>query len=160
MPKRETPDAPDPSLELDLVLGFTPEYPTSAFIELDFSQTETLGGKRRIPVILAVGGHTFRTSLAPMGGKHMLVFNREMRETTGYKAGDRVHIRITRDDSPRNVDLPADVETALQAAECLDMFLSYSYSHQKEHIAWINDAKKPETRARRITKLASTLGKH
>ena len=154
-PDRKAPVAP--VLELDLELRFTPEYPTSAFIELDYSQTEPLGGPRRIPVILAVDGHSFRTSLAPMGGKHMLVFNRDMREKTGYKAGDRVHVRIIRDDAPRKVEIPADALAALQSAACLNQFLSHSYSHQKEQVAWINDAKKPETRARRIAKLIATL---
>lgn len=159
MPEPANPKSAPPFLELDLVLGYAPEYPNSAFIELDYGQTRLLGGKGRIPVILRVDGHEFRSSLAPMGGRHIMVFNRDMRERTGYQAGDRIHIRLERDSEPRTADIPDDVKGALEEQGVWDAFQRFSYSHKTEYLDWINEARKAETRARRITKMVETLAR-
>lgn len=144
-------------IELDLVLSFTAEYPRSAFMEFDFDIQSVFGSKGRIPVKITVDGHSFRSTIVPMGGKHLMTFNKQMREATGYKAGDRIHILLERDAEPRTVDMPADIRSALTGQGLWDALLKYTYSHQKEVLDWINDTKNPETRARRISKLAEKL---
>lgn len=146
-----------PSISLDIDLLATDEYPTSAYMVFDFDVKAVFGTKARVPVKLCVDGHTFRTSLAPMGGTHMAVFNKQMRDATGYNAGDRIHIRLELDTEERRVDVAEDVSDALKYAGVWDTFVKYSYSHQKETMDWINDAKKPETRSRRIMKLCESL---
>ncbi|HOZ01191.1 MAG TPA: YdeI/OmpD-associated family protein [Candidatus Syntrophosphaera sp.] len=151
------PDGAPSRLELDIVLGFEPEYPTSAFLEFPYEVSSVLGGKGRIPVKLIVGCHVFRSSLAPMGGRHMMVFNKQMRDATGFKAGDKIHIILERDNQPREVKITSDVKSALEHSGTWTDFARYSPSHKKELMDWINDAKRPETRARRIAKLIDTL---
>ncbi len=80
-----------------------------------------------------------------------------MRERTGYKAGDRIQVLIERDFEPRVVELPQDVAQALKTARLLDKWQTWSYSHQREDIAWIEEAKRPETRQKRIAKLLEKL---
>ncbi len=144
-------------IELDIELGYSADYPNSAFFAFDFDVQAIFGSKGRVPVKLSVDGHSFRSSLVPMGGTHMMVFNKQMRDATGYKAGDRIHILLERDSEPRKVDIPGDVKAVLEEQGVWDAFQKFSYSHQKEDIAWINEAKKPETRSRRIAKLADKL---
>jgi hypothetical protein len=142
---------------MDIELLKSDEYPNSAYMVFDIDVKEVFGSKGRIPVKLHVNGHVFRTSLAPMGGTHMAVFNRTMRETTGYAAGDRIHITLELDTEERKADITSDVSDALNLAGLWDRFGTYSYSHQKEVMDWINAAKRPETRQRRITKLCDVL---
>ena len=49
--------------------------------------------------------------------------------------------------------LPADLSLALsEDAEAKSIFDNLSASHQKEYIKWIEEAKKTETRTKRIQK--------
>jgi hypothetical protein len=133
------------------------EYPSSAFISCDFDVSAVFGAKGRIPVKARIGDHVFRSSLFPMGGIHMMVFNLQMRQATGYKAGDRVFIVLERDSDPRTIEFPVDVMEACRTAGVWDILEAYSYSHKKEILDWINDAKKEETRRRRLAKLCARL---
>jgi len=151
-PARPDIEAPN-RVELDILLQSTDEYPSSAFIVCEFDVYAVFGSKGRIPVIVKVGSHQFRSSLAPMSGSHMMVFNREMRDATGFKAGDRVHMILERDVQDRQVDVPEDVKAAIEADGKWEAFITQSYTHKKEQMLWINEAKRPETRQRRIEKL-------
>jgi len=144
-------------ISLDLDLQHAPEYPGSAFVVFDFDPELIFGTKARVPVVITIDGIKFKRFIARYAGELMMVFNAELREKTGYKAGDRVHMLIERDFEPRVVELPPDVESAIQQAGAMDIWQSWSYSHQNEDMAWINEAKKPETREKRIAKLVGVL---
>jgi bifunctional DNA-binding transcriptional regulator/antitoxin component of YhaV-PrlF toxin-antitoxin module len=145
-------------IEADVTLWAPNDYLTSAAFTCPFSVPEVFGTKARIPVKITVDGHTFRSSLAPMSGQHMMVFNMEMRQKTGYKAGDTIHIILEKDTEPRVIEIPQDVTNVLKTSKtAYDLFMKYSYSHKKEVMDWINEAKKPDTRKRRILKLLDTL---
>ncbi len=144
-------------VSLEVELQSTPEYPTSAFMVFDFDPLEIFGTKARVPVVLNIDGKKFRRNIARYAGELMLVFNAGLRERTGYKAGDRIQVLIERDFEPRVVELPQDVAQALKTAKLLDKWQTWSYSHQREDIAWIEEAKRPETRQKRITKLLEKL---
>jgi len=146
-------------IEFDVTLWTPEDYPNSAVITFPYDVAEVFGTKARIPVRFNVDGHVFRSSLAPMGScGHIIPFNKEMRDKTGYKAGDTIHVSLERDTEPRVVAVPEDVSAALKAVpEAQAAFSAQSYSHQKEHIDWITEAKKPETRSKRISKLIEVL---
>ncbi len=148
---------PTNKITLDILLQTNEEYPGSAFMTFDFDFKAIFGKTGRIPVKLTVDGHTYRSTIAVYAGVHMMVFNRQMRLDTGYKAGDTIRITLEHDLEKRSVEIPEDVKEALQNAGVWEAFTRYSYSHQKENVAWISDAKKPETRLRRIAKLITTL---
>jgi hypothetical protein len=145
-------------IEFDVTLWAPEENPNSAALTFPFSAVGVFGTRARVPVKFSVDGHVFRSTLAPMGGCHMMVFNMQMRAETGYKAGDTIHIVMERDTEPRTIELPEDVENLLKADDsAYAVYQKYSYSHKKEIRDWINDAKKPETRARRIQLLLEKL---
>lgn len=144
-------------ITLEIELLSSDEYPGSAYMVLDFDFEAIFGTKGKVPVKFTVGEHCYRSTIAVYGGVHMMVFNRQMREETGFKAGDRIRATLERDTDERKVDIPEDVHKAMAQAGVLEIFAATSYSHQKEHVAWINDTKKQETRERRIAKLIAVL---
>lgn len=112
-----------------------------------------IGGRARIPVTGTINGVPFRGSTMPLGaGRHCVGFRKETRaEAGGVEPGDMVAIEIRRDDVPRTVDLPDDLAAALEARPGLrGAFDAMSYTHRREWVQAVNDAKRPETRARRI----------
>ena len=111
------------------------------------------GDKARIPIVGTANGHPIRTSATPMGGCHLFPFNREMQKATGMGPGDRVTFEIERDDAVRTVEPPADLAKAIKKSKpATTAWASFSFTHKKDYVAWIEGAKKPETRARRVEK--------
>lgn len=59
----------------------------------------------------------------------------------------------------QNLQMPTDLQAALEARHsALTAFNKLAPSHQKEYIRWITEAKKDETRARRIAQAITKLG--
>jgi hypothetical protein len=112
-----------------------------------------MGGRARIPVAGTINGVAFRGSTMPMGdGRHCVGFRKEIRaQAGGIELGDRVSVEIARDDAPRTVALPDDLAAALDADTAVRAaFDAMSYTHRREWVEAVADAKRPETRARRI----------
>lgn len=107
-------------------------------------------GKARAPVVVTLNGYRFRSTTFTMKGQRFVPLCREHREGAGVRAGQRLKVTLTLDEAPRVVKPPTDLVKALKAAKALDAFSAMSYTHQREHVQAIEDAKKPETRARRI----------
>ena len=126
---------------------------TTAGFVIDPAVVEELGGGRRPKVVVTINGTSFRTSIASMGGQFLLGVSNENRKLTGTAAGDTVELELTLDVAPRTVEVPPDFAEALAlvpgAREAFDRLAD---SHRKEHVRAIEEAKKPETRARRIDK--------
>ena len=112
---------------------------------------EALGAGKRPKVRATINGHTWRTSVASMGGRFMVGVSAEVRAGAGVGGGDKVDIELELDDAPREVEVPADFAAALAANPAEKArFEQLSYSHQRRHVMAIEAAKAPETRARRI----------
>jgi hypothetical protein len=112
-------------------------------------------GRARPPVEVTIRGHTWRTTPGVYGGVGMVVVNRAVKAATGVDAPDRVRIVMALDTEPRAVDVPDDLARALAAEPgAAAAFAALSVSHRREYVEWIDEAKRPETRARRI---ASTV---
>jgi hypothetical protein len=119
---------------------------------------EALGTGKRPPVVVTIGGHTFRTTIAPMGGQYLLGVNAENRTAAGATAGDQLDIEIALDTAPRAITVPGDFAAALSAdAKASATFDGLSYTHRKEWVRWLEEAKKPETRAARLVKTVESL---
>ncbi len=86
----------------------------------------------------------------------MMVVNKEMREG-GLVPGDSYDVDVVVDTAKRTVEVPADLASALEEAGLQEGWDGLSYSHRKEHVRAIQDAKKPETRQRRIDKVLESL---
>lgn len=114
---------------------------------------------KRIPVYVTIGDFTYRSTVVKYSGEFMLPLNAENREAAGVSAGDEVDVHLRVDTDPREIEIPEDLAEALSAAGVRDAFDKLSYSHRKEHVRSVEDAKKPETRLARIEKTISMLKK-
>ena len=113
-----------------------------------------MGGRARIPVAGTINGVPFRGSTMPLGdGRHCVGFRKHTRAAAGgAEMGDTVTIEIRRDDAPRTVAVPDDLVAALAAEPGLrEAFDALSYTHRREWVEAVEGAKRPETRARRIS---------
>ena len=123
-----------------------------AWVEVPSGVVAALGGGGRIPVVASFDGVPYRGSIASMGGCMALGVLKSIRSELGVGDGDSVTVTVERDAGERVVEVPEDLAVALAAAGAREAFDGLSYSHRREHVNAINDAKKPETRARRIVK--------
>jgi len=115
----------------------------------------TLGQGSRPAVLVTLGGYTYRTTVARMGGRFLVPLSAENRTAAGVAAGDDVEVGIEVDVAPREVEVPADLGAALgQDPAARAFFDALAYSHRKEWVRWIEEAKKPATRD---TRLAATV---
>src|ERR671921_966059 len=74
---------------------------------------EALGSGKRPPVQVTVGGYSYRTTVAPMGGAFYVPLAAEHREAAGLTAGEDIDVRIELDSAPRETPLPEDLDAAL-----------------------------------------------
>lgn len=107
-------------------------------------------GKARPPVVVDVGGHRFRSTVAVMDGVSFVPFRRSAREAAGVADGQPFEVTLSLDTRPRTVDTPADLRAALEEAGAWERWTALGFTHRREHVEAIEGAKKPETRARRI----------
>jgi hypothetical protein len=124
----------------------------AAAVVLDDAQVEAVGeGAKRFPVVATVNGYTWRTSVMRMGGEFLVGLNREVREGAGAQAGDVVEVELALDEAPREVEVPEALASALAAdPEAQAKFDALAFTHRKEYARWIAEAKREETRVRRV----------
>jgi hypothetical protein len=128
-------------------------------IAIPFDVEKVFGTRARVPVRGTINGFPFRSSIFPMGGGcHFMAVNKATREGAKAKAGDTISVQMERDEEPRVITPPQDFARALKASkQAQAAWEKLSYTHQKEHAKAIEEAKKPETRARRIEKAIAQL---
>jgi len=128
-----------------------PRGPAAAVV-LDDAQVAEVGeGARRFPVVATVNGYTWRTSVARMGGEFLVGLSREVRQGAGVQAGDEVDVTIELDGAPRDVEVPEALAAALAAdPRAKAAFEGMAFTHRKEYARWVAEAKRDETRQRRV----------
>jgi hypothetical protein len=130
----------------------------TAGIQVPPSVIEALGAGKRPPVTLTVNGFTYRTTVAVMGGEYMVGLSGERRAAAGVAGGDVVDVDIELDTAPRELEIPAELATALQAEPAARVtFEGLSYSNRSWHTLQIEGAKTEDTRARRIARSIAIL---
>ena len=129
-----------------------------AFVRIPFDVEQTFG-RKRVPVQAAINGVPYRGTLVRMGEPcHLLIVLKEIRHKIGRGFGDEVEIVLEEDTQPRLVEIPPDFQHALdQSPSAKTAFGKLSYTHQKEHVKSILDAKREETRRSRIEKAIGML---
>ncbi|PPK66821.1 bacteriocin resistance YdeI/OmpD-like protein [Actinokineospora auranticolor] len=130
---------------------------TATGLRVPADVVEALGPKKRVPVKVTVGGHTYRTTVAPYGGDFFVPLSAEHRTAAGVAAGDEVDVDIEVDTEPRVVEVPDDLAAALAEGGARAAFDALSYSHQRAHALSVADAKTEATRQRRIAKVVTAL---
>ncbi len=117
-----------------------------------------LGAGKRPPVQVTVGGNTYRTTVASMGGRFLVPLSAENRTAAGVGAGDDVEVDVLLDTAAREVTVPADLVDALEHDDQARQFFDdLAYSHRKEWVRWIEESKKVETRTSRIVRAVESL---
>ena len=131
---------------------------TTAII-IPFDVEKVFGTRARVPVRGTINGTEFRGTIFPMGkGRHYMVVNKGMRASAHVRGGEIISVTMERDNEPRIIKPPADLARALQAnKEAQVAWEKLSYTHQKEYAKAVEEAKRPETRSRRIEKAVSEL---
>lgn len=126
-------------------------------IEIPFNPKETFG-KVRAPITVTIRKHTYRTTIFRMGGKDWFPLAKVHRDAAGVSAGDRIRVTVALDESPRTITPPPDLKAALaKDKSARAAWDALSYTHKREHTQAITEAKKPETRARRLEKCLAML---
>ncbi|MDN4639525.1 YdeI/OmpD-associated family protein [Agreia sp. PsM10] len=120
-------------------------------IEVPADVMSALGTAKRIPVVVTVGGHSYRSSVAPYKGRLMIFLSAANREAAGVSGGDEVEVALEPDTAPREVAVPADLAGALDGDPAAKArFDALSYSNQNRIVLPIESAKTEATRLRRI----------
>lgn len=120
------------------------------FIPVPFDPRPAFG-KVRAPVKVTLAGYTYRSTIASMGNGPCIPLRRSNREAAGLEGGETLRVTLELDVEKREIIPPKDLVKALKAAPTAwPRWGELSYSHQREYVEAIAEAKKPETRARRI----------
>ena len=131
-----------------------------AYVEVPFDVEEAFGSKRpRVKALIE--GIPYRTTLMRMGSEcHMLGVLKDIREQIGKTFGDEVTVTLEPDVEPRVIEIPKDLMKELKKDKDTKTFFDkLSYTHQKEYVRWVEEAKKEETRQNRILKTIEMLKK-
>lgn len=119
---------------------------------------EALGGKGRIPVIATFDGVPYRGSIVRMGGGAVLGVRKAIMAEAGVSVGDSLTVVVRNDEAPREVEVPDDLAEALVRNDpARAAFEGLSFSHRREYVEAINEAKRPETRARRVERTIQAM---
>lgn len=134
---------------LEFTTVLEPRGPAAAVLLTDEQLATLADGKKTPPVRVTVNGaYTFAGRVGRMGGETLVGFNKAVRTAAGVAPGDEITVRIEVDAGERTVEVPDDLAAAL--GDLRPAFDQLAYSHRKEYVRAIMDAKKPETRERRI----------
>jgi len=129
-----------------------------AFVLFPFDVATEFGTKGKVPVRARVAGRDYTGSLMSCGGtQHMLAVVKAIREETGKRPGDLIDVEVWRDDAPRTTNVPAALEKLLKKEGLLGSFEQLSATHRREYCRWVSNAKKEETRAKRLEKTVEML---
>ncbi|HEX8476219.1 MAG TPA: YdeI/OmpD-associated family protein [Pyrinomonadaceae bacterium] len=127
-------------------------------ITIPFDVHKAFGARTRVPVRGTINGHAFRSSVFWMCGRYMMAVNKQMREGAGVKGGETITVIMERDDEPRVITPPDDFARALKSnKDARAAWDKLSYTHQKEYTRNVEEAKRPETRTRRIENAITRL---
>jgi hypothetical protein len=131
-----------------------------AALKPPFDVVDVFQRKGRVPVKGSINGFPFRSSLMNMGDGHMMAVNADLRAGGHCQAGDTVAVVMELDEEERKVEVPAYLKKIIASdAKAKEHWAKLSYTHQKEYVRAIEDAKKPETKEKRIADMLDALRK-
>ncbi|HEX8326437.1 MAG TPA: YdeI/OmpD-associated family protein [Hymenobacter sp.] len=148
-----------PEHEFEAVLEAGEEGDGGVFVVLPFSVPEAYGTKGRVPVQATFDGYPYQGTVVPLGdGHHGLLLLKQIRRAIGKTVGDTVRVTLSRDVTERKMEAPADLAEQLAAnPKAAAYFAKLAYTHQRDYVRWLEGAKKPETRAKRLGEAVAML---
>lgn len=131
-----------------------------AYVLFPYDVEKEFGTKGRIPVKATFNGVEYTGSMVKYGDpQHMLPILKAIRERIGKGPGDMVDVVVWKDEAERVLEVPDYFEKVLKKEKLWDGFSKLSYTHRKEYLRWITEAKKEETRNNRLVKAVDMLKK-
>src|SRR3954454_6461652 len=131
---------------------------TACGIEVPEAVVTALGGSKRPAVVVTLDGYVYRSTVAPMSGGWWVGVNADHRAASGLKGGDEVQVTLDLDTAPRELDVPAELATALDAApDAKAFFEGLSYSNKRVFTESVTGTSNPETKARRVEKAIALM---
>ncbi|NLI00555.1 MAG: DUF1905 domain-containing protein [Chthonomonadales bacterium] len=128
-----------------------------AFIVLPFDPDDVWGKRTRHDLTGSVAGHDYRGKVERTDHGAVLALGPTWRKDNGVAVGDEVEV-VLRPEGPQVTAMAADLATAFEAdPEAREIFEGMSTFCRKNYLRWIEDAKRPETRARRISEMMQML---
>jgi len=117
---------------------------TATGIQVPAKIVESLGSGKRPKVRVTINGYTYRSSVAPMGGRFMLGVSAEVRDRAGVAGGDMLDVEIELDTAPREVSVPPDFAAALKRdADAKRFFDGLSYSKKQWFVSRSREPRPP-----------------
>jgi hypothetical protein len=112
-------------------------------------------GLGKVPIVFSIGKSTPRkTTLTPRaGGGHRMAVHGESRREVSAGEGDRVTITLWRDRDPPGTQPPPDLADALREMDVLDVFRTMGPAVQRELVAYVENAKREETRRKHVARI-------
>lgn len=154
--KKRAPSSPTKTPSRTFKTKVAPEG-ENFLVKLPFD-VRAIFGKARPPIVVTLNGYSFRSTVAVYGGESFIGIRRSNREAARLVPGKTVAITITADLAPRTVEPPKDLAAMLKKdAKLRAAWEALSFSHKREHVDALEQAKKPETRARRLAKAVEIL---
>lgn len=132
----------------------------AAFVEFPFSTEELFNKKGQVKIKAIFDEKVeYRGSLAKMKSEcHILGLTQEVRKQLGKTFGDEVSVSLLEDQEERTVEIAEDIALVFnENPEAKTLFENMSYTHKKEYIRWIEEAKKAETRENRKAKMITMI---
>ncbi len=126
-------------------------------IEVPEEVVAGFGAGKRVPVTVTLNGYSYSSTIAVMGGRFLVPVSVAHRKAAGVAGGEEHDVTLEHDAGPRTVEVPPDLATALEDAGVRAAFDALSYSQRKEHARSVAEAKKAETRERRVSKVVGQL---
>ena len=140
-----------PGLRFDWTVG---DDPSAIPIDCD---PRAIFGRARAPVVVAVGGHSYRSTIAIMGGRAFVPLRASHRAAAGVTAGATIAVTLTLDTAPREIAPPDALAAALADAGVRPAWDALSYTARREDAEAVTGAARAETRARRIAAIVARL---
>jgi antitoxin component of MazEF toxin-antitoxin module len=113
---------------------------------------------KRPPVVAYVNGVEYRSRLAVYGGQSYLGLRKDLLRQLQVAAGDQVEIDLVEDHQERVVVEPPELTRALaENPAAKAAYQKLPFTHRNEYARWIDEGKKPETRADRVAKTIKRL---
>lgn len=132
--------------------------PAGAFVLTDEQVAALGGGRKAFAVSVTVNGATLPLRVARMGGENLVGLSKAARTAASVEVGGSYAVEITADGGDRTVDVPADLAAALDAEPAARAaFDALAYSHRKEYVRWVEEARREQTRADRVAKAVTMV---
>ena len=131
-----------------------------AYVFFPYDTEKEFATKGKVPVKATFNGVPDTGSLIKYGKPlHVLGMPKAVRAETGKGPGDTIEVVVWKDEEIRTVDVPAQFKNLMKKEGLIPVFEKLSYTHRKEYCRWITEAKKEETRLKRLEKAIEMLKK-